>query len=228
MDEREVRSTLHANILPIFSFIEDGIRFDCRRVFSVDTGWHYYLLWEDGQFDSIVSDEDNRKLESTSANPTEAAPIPHEIGYVALTERFPQWSQDVSEMDFSERKRNNNKGMHYGYAGEWLMWSPIMVVALPFTIPSLIKGNHVYAKIFSLELETTRKSVTKKLGAPTKTLGTQGEYEVLVFTRSTIYSEAETHTVSIGLRNDNVIWIRHFYDASTDTWPREEAPAETL
>jgi len=226
MDEREVRRTLHANSLPIFSFNEDDIRIDCRRVFTVDTGWHYYLLWENDQLDAIVAGNGDLDLARTSAKPSAATPIPHEIGYSALRELFPEWSQEISDMDFSHRKRSYNKSQHYGTPGEWLMWSPILIPALPFTIPSIIRGNHVYAKMYSLDLGRSRKSVIGKLGTPTESLGTEGKYEVLVFTRNTIWSEGDKHTVSVGFRDDKVVWIRHFYDAYTDTWSREEEIAE--
>lgn len=225
----KVHRTLHAKTELMFSFLENGKRYECRRVLAVDTGWHYYLLWEDGALHGIVSSKDFPKLEKTSAIPSAAATIPHESGFSALKAPFADRPVAISDLDFTERNPPFDKMRDvYGELGETVMWAPVMVVIAPLIVWNAIHRQHAYVKIYALDLGDSRSKLLKAFGNPSSEIGVPGDYEVLIFEYVTVPQANFTHLFSVGLRNGSVVWIRHYYDASTDTWPRDGKTAETV
>ncbi len=96
------------------------------------------------------------------------------------------------------------------------MWMPVMILFLWDTIPANCWGNLVYAKMYSLRLGMSSARVLRIAGTPEETMGEDDDYAVWVYRRTTVWTEGETITVSVGMRDKTAVWIRYHYDAADD------------
>lgn len=212
---RQVQRILKTKGEPIFSFAESGNAYHCRTFFAVDTGIFYYLLWVNGELASVYHSEDDR-LPLTSAVHASDKTLPHEDGFATLREPFASSSATIDSVEFSVRKPFYQPEPPFGRRGELLMWSPIIILFLPVTIPSLWWGNMVYSKMYRLRLGMSSARVLWIAGTPEQTLGDEDDYGIWIYRRRTVPTESETITVSVGMRDNTTVWIRYHYDAVDD------------
>ena len=214
--QRQVSKILETKGEPIFSFTESGDTYHCRAFFATDTGIFYYLLWMNGELASICHSKENDWLPLISAFHDSAQTLPHEDGFATLREPFASSPESIDAIEFSVKKPGYRPEPPLGKPGEFLMWSPIMILFLPFTIPSICWGNAVYSKMYRLRLGMSSARVLWTAGMPEQTIGEEDDYGIYVYRRTTVSTEGETITVSVGMRNKTVVWIRYYYDAVND------------
>lgn len=214
--QRRVTKILKTKGEPIFSFTESGDAYHCKAYFATDTGMFYYLLWTNGELTTICRSEENDWLPLISAFHDSAKTLPHEDGFATLREPFACSSASIDAIEFSFEKPGYRPEPPLGEPGEFLMWSPIIVLFLPFTIPSICWGNLVYSKMYRLRLGMSSARVLWTAGTPEQTIGEEDNYGIWVYRRTTVSTEGETITVSVGMRSKTVVWIRYHYDAVDD------------
>lgn len=214
--QRQVTKTLKTNGEPIFSFTESGDAYHCKAFFATDTGVFYYLLWINGELASICHSKENDWLPLISAFHDSARSLPHEDGFATLKEHFVSPYASIDAIEFSFKKPGYRSEPPFGRRGEFLMWLPIMVLFLPLTIPSICWGNLIYSKMYRLRLGMSSARVLWTAGTPEQIIGDEDGYGIWVYRRTTVSTEGETITVSVGMKSKTVVWIRYYYDAVDD------------
>lgn len=205
---------------PVFTFIDKGQRYHCRKFVPEDTGVSYYFLWADDRLLSINTGEKGRALEKVSGLSQTTGEFPHERNYDTLLAPF-EPPRPPSTIDFAALKEGfmpRNKELE---RAEWVMWSPIILVSLPFLpliLPFTLMDHAQYAtgyeKAWRLDAEMVPEEVERRMGAPDHVLGDHTAYGIWVFHHWP--GPGEHIDVSVGFRSASTQWIRYGYDAYRD------------
>lgn len=188
-----------------------------RRHRSWRAGFFYYLLWINGELASISASEENDSLPLVSAFRDAEKTLPHEDGFAILLEPFASSSAGIDAIDFSVMHPDYRPQPTFAKElSELFMWWPVAILFLWDTVPANCRGNLVYAKMYSLRLGMTSARVSRIAGTPEETIGEKDDYAVWVYRRTTVWTEGESITVSVGMRDKTAVWIRYYYDAADD------------
>lgn len=230
MSVKEVSRAAGRKGKPVFTFIEGGQRYLCRKFVPEDTGVPYYFLWADGRLLSVKAFEKGRAMEKVSGLSQTTDAFPHVMGYDTLLAPF-EPPQLPSTIDFAALKEGfmpRNKELE---RAELVMWSPIILISLPFlplTLPFTLLDHAQYAagyeKAWRLDAEMVPEEVERRMGAPDHVLGDPATYGIWVFHHTP--GEGEHIDVSVGFRSATTQWIRYGYDASRDYAGSESAASE--
>lgn len=222
MDEKEVQHTLHAPGLPVLRATVGASRAVCRVFDTPHTCMRYYALWEDQRLVAVCSSEACPDPIGASALADSSDLIPHESGVEYWIGAIRAGGADFEQAAYGGSKCYHNEE-DFGTPGEWLMWSPLLVVYLPFLPLSLAseaghdtKNAKTYTRIFETKPGEPAAALSKRLGDPDQILGEPGVYEVWVYNSERLKIEDKRLVFSLGLRASRVEWVRFGYDAYND------------
>lgn len=221
MTEADVRESVGKPGEPIFKFAGDH-DYVCRKFVSGDNGVPYYFLWEDGKLASVMSGADCKLLERTSGADGGGGGLPHEHEFAELLAPFnppraPETLDFAEDSPYFQSKADRAKQTR----AELLMWSPIIVLSLPFlplTAPAEAYDDAAtaaaYARAYRIEPGMDGARIEKLIGKPDHILGDMASYGV--YTYHYRPADGESMYISIGWRNGKSEWIRFRYNAFTE------------
>jgi hypothetical protein len=220
MSIEEVTHAVGREGKPVFKFIDEA-RYDCHKFLAKDTGVPYYFLWEGDSLRSVAACEKGHPLERVSGMNKTSDTLPHETGFEILLAPF-RADKTPSDTDFAADKEGFRPLNQGSTAGEWLMWSPIIVISLPFlplTLPLAILDHAQaaigYERAYRLDVGMAPEDVKRHMDAPDHVLGDPASYGVWVYHHTP--AEGEHINVSVGFRSGRATWIRYGYDAHKDS-----------
>ncbi|NUM54209.1 MAG: hypothetical protein HUU46_11240 [Candidatus Hydrogenedentes bacterium] len=230
MTESEVRKAVGKPGEPIFKVASDH-DYVCRKFVSGANGVPYYFLWEDGKLASVKSAEDCRFLERTSGSVVGCVSLPHEHGFAELLSPFtPPRGPETFDYAAAKSGFQSKADRAKQTRAELLMWSPIIVLSLPFlplSAPAEAYDNAAtvaaYSRAYRVEPGMDEQQVEKLIGKPDHVLGDTVKYGV--YTYHYRPADGESMYISIGWRGGQSEWVRFRYNASAE-YTGAEAPED--
>lgn len=220
MPIRNATRAMHAKGVPVFACMEDGAAYRCVAVFVPETGREFYLLERDGVLVDAVEGDCTGAIASVPSDVMEGR-LPHEDGFDTLLSIFIEQANPFEESNLEARKEGYTPSDYHGELGEYVMWAPIAILFLPATLPALAWGEMQTVRAFGLQLGDTPGDVRHRVGPPSEVLGNIAHYGVWVVRDVIVDADHVKTTVSVGFRDQNVVWIRYGFDASANGPPKD-------
>ncbi len=217
MSQKEVRRILRTPGQPVFMFQEGQDLYECRKYYLREYRAEYVLLWMN---DHLCSGRprgfENMPDIVTLRSDTPPDKLPHEDGYAALKQVF------RSNLDGFANPADAYTGRRYSAkdtASEYLMWAPLIPMGVTFlalSTPANVASDAAARRMMDLTLGLTSQQVRTSQGSPESILGSPETYAIWIYRRTIIASEGVKLSMSVGFREDKVVWIRWGYNAAAE------------